>query len=113
MMPRIDHHGYGITSRNDLAEDVVYVRSGVERVVPRLRVGDVVRLTREGESYPQVEVLVTDHKSDYVTVRDERDNEFELWALWHSQLERSPWLRKRGRSAGKVKRLTIKDKTEA
>lgn len=107
-MPRIDHYGYSVTSRDDLEENIVYCSSGTRRVIRRLREGDVVRLTREGNTYDQVtgEIVGTEHDTAGIEIDGEV---YTLFDQWHYKSETSSWLRKDGVSRGKIKRLTIKE----
>lgn len=105
--PKIDHYAHLVRSRDDLREDIVYKSTGIERVIPYLQEWDVIRIQREGKSYPQMRLEVVGSEFDDVVVRDENGNEYTLVKSWEHGLERRPWLRRDGKSAGAVRRLTI------
>ena len=90
-----NHYGYGITSRDDVEENFVYRSSGIKRIVPHLKENDVIRIQREGKSYPQIELTVLEGASDHALVIDKNGNEYKLWGEWISQnfAERNAWLR--------------------
>jgi hypothetical protein len=106
MIPRIDHWAHGVVSRDDLIEMVVYTSTGAERVIPKLREGDRIRVQREGKTYGQMELEVEDQFGDYAIVTDGRLT-YELWRRWSHNLESNPWLRKDGDSKGRISSLTL------
>lgn len=105
MIQGMDHYAYTVLGRDDIEEDVVYYGTGAERVIPNLRPGDRVRLSREGVSYPQIEATVVDHNTDYVTVMS--GVKYDLWASWDNGVEWGAWLRRDGRSEGQIRHLTV------
>ena len=108
-----DHDGYLLTSRDRVEENVVYRDSGVRRLIPRLRAGDRIRIQREGESYGQMLLTVTEGDDNVIYVEDDNLQEYTLYAEWMGRQESMPWLRYDGRSEGPVTRITVIEKADS